>query len=102
MGVNKLVHKQLDSIYSTAKDLCTEYETKMLPMNMIEKIVGMSIMSAKGLDKVSAKFVGNYNDVLHSLIKTCGITCTNMGGTKMPLKTFKSYIDLIKNNFGNQ
>lgn len=38
MGVKKLVHTQLDSIYSTAKDLCDTYDTKTIPINMIEKL----------------------------------------------------------------
>lgn len=65
----KLVHEQLDQIYSTCKTITKDWEGGGISLAILHQMIKQSKLSTNVV--LDPEFVKNYNAMLDQLFKTC-------------------------------
>ena len=99
MNQIELITNQLDKIYLSVEEICKAYETTTPSLNLINKVLSDNKLNvSKGVSKGESDYYKLYNNLLNSISKACKDQASQVGSSKLPLKTFKMFIDLTKEN----
>lgn len=89
-NLERLVHKQLDKIYSTCVSITKDWGVDKITLRILFELIKKSKLSK------SDDFAVKYNIMLDQLFRTCAINATDK---EISYKLLRYYIDTIKENF---
>jgi len=90
--VKNMVFNILDNIYSKAVDISKSFETKLIPLILLNTLIEKSkLKPAEGLPE---DFVNNYNVLLGTLYEQCKQNATKSHSVYP--KLLKAYITIVK------
>ena len=92
--LERLVHKQLDKIYSTCVSITKEWGVDKIALRILFDLIKKSKL--KPSEDLNYDFVNKYNEMLDLLFVTCAANSTDK---EISYKLLRRYIDTVKENF---
>ena len=92
--LERLVHKQLDKIYSTCVSITKEWGVDKIALRILFELIKKS--KVKPNEDIDYDWTIKYNEMLDLLFKTCAVSATDK---EISYKLLRRYIDTVKENF---
>jgi len=98
--VQDLVTGQLDGLKALVNNTCKQYETKQVPLGLIERSVKMAKIDPK-TQKIRSlrKFFKAFNGTLDTVEKLCKENAKGMNTDNVPVSVFNLFLDKLKSEF---
>lgn len=95
----KSINARFDGIYSVAKKVCADYDTKIAPLNLLRELITIAKMGTVDDTDFGKTLVKNHNSMCSALMNVLEKEARRMHSSGVSLNFVEAVIGTVKKNF---